>query len=224
VLVIMGACMLSAALLGAQDAGPAPAQGFSAQTLVSQLSLYLPEESTRNMNAGAAGRSGGARAGSAPGAGNGQGAQAGGRGFAPVQFTRDPKLFLTRDQITRLLPVLTALKDNPLPSPSAARKVEAEVAAILTDAQKAEYADYSAQMQKAMEQLRQRMSASAGSATGSTAGAGGATGAGGQGEAVPAGAQQRAAGGALLTTLQRRQRQLEAFIVVLKDRVKQLNG
>ena len=62
-------------------------------------------------------------------------------------------------QITGLLPILTSLRDNPLPTPSRAKQVQASVDGILTDGQKAEWTDFQKKMQDLIAQFRQRMSA-----------------------------------------------------------------
>jgi hypothetical protein len=217
--VFLAAAMAAASAAAWAQAGGAPAaQGFNAQTLVAELSIFLPEESTRAMVTGMGGRGG--SGGSAQGAG--QSAQ-GARSFPQMQFTRNPKLFLTADQVRKLLPIMTGLRDNPMPSPSKARQVQASVDAILTAEQKAEYADYRAQMQKMVDQLRQRMSAAAGG-SGASGGMGGAqTGGQDQGQAQ-AGGRAGGQGGQQLTPLERRKRQLDAFVAVLQDRLKQLGG
>ena len=193
--------LFSAALAGAQAPGGAMMQGFNVQTLVSQLSLYLPEESTKGMYAGRGGQ----------GTQSGQGAQGGARSFPQVQFTRDTKLFLTKDQIAKLIPILLALKENPMPAPTKAKEVQAGVDAILTVAQKAEYADFQKQMQKVIDEFRKQMSANSGSTGNGQGFSGGQRGTGGT-------------GGTQMTALQRRQRQIDAFIKVLQDRQKQLGA
>ena len=168
----------------AQAAGPGgtavPRQGFSVPGLVAELSLFLPAEATRRPS-GQQGQSGHQR--------------------PAFQFTRDPKLFLTHDQVAKLLPILSALRDDPMPTPSRARQVQADIDAILTPAQKAEYE----QFRKALENLRQNFSRSG--AQGQNGGA----------------AQNRPAqnGGVPLTTLERRQRLLDAFITIMQDRMRE---
>jgi hypothetical protein len=219
--MIVFAGLLAGMNAGAQATGPgAPLsqRGFSSQLLVAQLSLYLPEEATRGMSQGFGGRANApaAQGGSgAPGAGQGSGggAAASGRGFPQLQFTRDSKLYLTKEQITGLLPILVALRDNPLPTPSKAKQVQADVDAQLTAAQKAEWAEFQKKLQDLIAQFRQRAGANAAGGQGST---------GGQGFAAPG---QDPGGGAPQTTLlQRRQRQLDGFINVLQDRLKQASA
>jgi hypothetical protein len=219
----------------AQSTGATAAQGFNVQTLISKLALYLPEDAVQGM-----GGFGGQRAEGAGGAGSqtGQGAAgtAGTMQRAPFQFKRDTKLFLTKEQITKLLPILTSLRENPIPTPSKAKQVEASVDGILTAAQKAEYDQFQKEMQKFRESFR------------SQTGAGSASGTGQQApdfqnmtdaqrqeflNSLPEEARQRfqnggqrggaGAGGAQLTPLQQRQRQLDAFIKVLQDRQKQIS-
>lgn len=212
---------MSAGAAFAQAGGAAsPAQGFTPQMLIMKLSLYLPEDATRGafFGAGAGGAAAGQRAGAggtgaqAQGgaqaqAGAGQagaagGAQAGagqagagGQGNGArrqvLQFTRDQKLFLTKDQITRLLPILQGLRENPMPSPTKARKVESDVDAILTAAQKAEWAGFQKQLES-FQQSAQRQGGAAGGtgAAGSGAAGGSAGGAGAQGGGNGAMAQQ----------------------------------
>ena len=174
-------------------------QGFSVPVLVAELSLFLPEEATRGMYGGLGGRGGGQGGGQSGSAGQ-QGQS--GQQRPAFQFTRDPKLFLTRDQVANLLPILSALRDTPMPTPSRARQVQADIDAILTAAQKAEYV----QFRKALENIRQSFSRSGEQAQG------GAT----QGGTVQGGTAQN--GGVPLTTLERRLRQLDAFIKIMQAR------
>jgi hypothetical protein len=235
--LIVFAGLLAGMSLGAQAAGPGgpfSQQGFSSQLLVSQLSLYLPEEATRGMYRGFGGRANAPSAAgqNAPSAQGGQNAPAGqaqgggsAGGFPQLQFTRDPKLYLTKEQITGLIPILIALRDNPLPTPSKAKQVQADVDAQLTAAQKAEWAEFQKKLQDLIAQFRQRMGANSAAGQGSTNGAGvqrqdqlqdgqnAPSAQGGQGGG-------QAGGGPQPTLLQRRQRQLDAFIKVLQDRLK----
>jgi hypothetical protein len=195
------------------SAGAQAPRGFSSQMLVTQLSLYLPEEATRGMDRGFGGSGNAPSAQSASsGQASGGGAPAAGRGFPQIQFTRNPKLFLTKEQITGLLPILIALRDNPLPTPGKAKQVQADVEGQLTAAQKAEWTEFQKKLQELIDEFRQRMGANAsGGGQGSMSGQGSPT----QGQ--DPGAQ----GSAPQTTLlQRRQRQLDAFIKVLQDRLK----
>jgi len=218
--------------------GTAP-QGFTVETLLSQLSLYLPEDALPTGGLGGFGR-GGTGTGTAQGAAAGSGTTAqggatarsgttaqGGQNFGQLfQYKRDTKLFLTKDQITKLLPVLQGLRDNPVPTPSKAKAVQASVDGILTVAQKAEYADYQKQMAKAFEEIRKQFAAAqSGSGPGAGTGAGPAGGFGGGQD--PNGAQagqqrQGSTGGTQLSLTERRQRELDAFIKALQDRQKQL--
>jgi hypothetical protein len=220
--LVLSILAAAGAAAGAQ-AAPSPAapvqRGWSSQVLISQLSLYLPEEATRGMYRGLRnGPSGGSQGSGGQGSGGAGGpGAAGGRAFPQIQFSRDPALFLTKEQITKLLPILQALRDAPLPTPSRARQVQADVDAQLTVAQKAEWVEFQKKMRAAIEEFRQRMAASGGGAGtggggtgGPDAAAGGAAGAGGgQGMAAPSG-----------SLLERRQRQLDAFIQVLQARAK----
>jgi hypothetical protein len=244
VLVVTAALMLAGAAAWAQAPGPgaAPNQGFTVEVLLTQLSLYLPEESTQGL--GGFGRGFGGQGGARAGTQGGQaGAQAGGQGTTQgtqgsggqarqnfrqlFQYTRDAKLYMTKDQIAKLIPILQDLRANPLPTPSKARAVQASVDAILSVAQKAEYADYQKQMQKAIDEIRKQFAASNGSAGGGQANAGqggGQAGATDQpgGQAGAGGGQARQ--GAQLTPTERRQRELDAFIKVLQDRQKQVSA
>src|SRR5258706_6970577 len=127
----------------AQGPGPGAVatQGFTVEALITQLSLYLPEESTQGLGGfggfarGGAGQ-GGARAGGQAGQGGQAGTQGSGQGSTQgtanqgagaragqnfrqlFQYTRDAKLYLTKEQISRLIPILQDLRANPLPTPS----------------------------------------------------------------------------------------------------------
>ena len=189
-------------------------QGFSVPGLIGELSLFLPPEATRGMYGGFGGRSGQGNDGqSGPAGQQGQSVQSGQsvQQRPAFQFTRDPKLYLTHDQLAKLLPILSALRNDAMPTPSRARQVEADIDAILTAAQKAEYE----QFRKAVENLRQSFSRSgeggqAGPAQGGTSERGGVT---------RNGPAQN--GGVPLTTLERRQRQLDAFMEIIQDRMRE---
>jgi hypothetical protein len=216
-LAILG-CIVAGTAAWAQSSAPGgmtAAQGFNVALLTSQLSLYLPEDATRAMYSDFGGRAGGtgqAQGDQAP-AGQAQ------RGQQRMQnlFTRDPQLFLTRDQIARLLPILITLKENPLPTPSRAKQVQADVDSLLTVAQKAEYERF----RKTVEDLIQRGREPATFGYRQQAG----DGAGGQGGGQSQQAQRGGPGtGARMTPMERRQRQLDAFIKVLQSRQKELGG
>jgi hypothetical protein len=209
--LVLAGLLAAGVSAGAQAPGPAGSvpRGFSSQILVAQLSLYVPEEATRGMYRGFGGR--GAAAGGQSGQaqpGGAGGASGAGRPF-PLQFTRDPKLYLTRAQITGLLPILSSLRDSPLPAPTRAKQVQAAVDGILTEAQKAEWTEFQKKMQELIAQFRQQAGANGTGGQGAMNGDGAAQ-AGGPGG--PGGAPQA-------TLLQRRQRQLDAFIKVLQDRL-----
>jgi hypothetical protein len=219
VVIVLAVLAAGGAAVSAQ-AVPGPGgpvqRGFSSQILIAQLSLYLPEEATRGMYRGLGGPSAGGAAGGTGGTGGpggGQGGAPGGRAFPQIQFTRDPALFLTKDQVAKLLPILQALRDSPLPTPSRAKQVQADVDAQLTAGQKAEWAELQKKMQERIAEFRQRMAASGAGSQGMTGG--GADG----GPGTSAGAQ--AGGPSAGTLLQRRQRQLDAFIEILRARLKQ---
>jgi hypothetical protein len=213
VVLIVPVLLAAAGLAASAQSAPAPdgpvQRGFSSQVLIAQLSLYLPEDATRGMYRGfrPGPNEGGPGSG---GAGGSPGGAGGVRAFPPIPFTRDPALFLTKEQITKLLPILQSLRDAPLPTPSKARQVQAEVDAQLTAGQKAEWVEFQKKMREAIEEFRRRMAASGGSAgVGMGGGSGGPESRGGQGGGAPT-----------TTLLQRRQKQLDAFIEVLQARVK----
>jgi len=220
VAVIALTILLAGGAAATAQAAPGPGgpvqRGFSSQILIAQLSLYLPEEATRGMYRGFGGPN-------AASGGGGQGAAAaGGRAFPQIPFTRDPALFLTKDQILKLLPVLQALRDAPLPTPSKAKQVQADVDALLTAGQKAEWTEFQKKMQAMIEEFRKRMAASGSGSQGAMNGGGGAAPggqAGGTDAASGDGAHPPAPSQA--TLLQRRQRQLDAFIEILRVRARQ---
>ena len=177
----------TAAATGA-GGGIETARGFNSEAIVFELSLFLPREAlgkafgaagsgaygraggggTANQggggsNGGVGGVGGGYNGGGGAGAG---GAGSGGGGASPQgqipQFIRDPKLFLTKDQVDRLLPLLATLRDNAIPSPSKARQIEAELNTIITKEQRAEYADWQRAMARLRQELRQRFASSGG--------------------------------------------------------------
>jgi hypothetical protein len=194
VLITLAGLLAGAIAVGAQSSGAdgtGAVQGFNVAMLIGKLSLYLPQDATSGMYGGR----GGAAAGRPQ----------------QLSFTRDPALFLTKDQIAKLLPILTALRENPLPSPSKAVQVQADVDGILTVAQKAEYEQFRKAMQDLIQRYRQQAAANA---------AGSGSEGGGQNRQFQGGAQNS---GTQMTPLQRRQRQLDAFIKVLQSR-QQLGG
>jgi hypothetical protein len=208
--------LVIAAAAWAQAPGPGgtPTQGFTVEGLISQISLYLPEDSFQGF--------GGFDRAAQPGTGaQGSGQQDTARQNLRqlFQFERDPKLFLTREQIAKLLPVFQALRQNPLPTPSKAKQIQADVDAILSVAQKAEYTRYQKQMEKAFEEIRKQFAASAAGSSGQAG-----NGAFANRDAQGQGANGQDRQGAQLTPTERRQRELDAFIKVLLDRQKQLGG
>jgi hypothetical protein len=184
--------MLAASAAGAQGAPAqgAPAQGFSAQAFLAELSLFLPPELLR----------------SAVGRGPGAASRA---GRPQLQFTRDPKLYLTKEQVDQVRPLAEGLKDSPMPSPAKARQLRAELDAILTPEQKAEYADYRQAIAKFRAEMQKQRSA-AGQPGPQLQGAGD----------QPRGAPDQARQGT--SDLQRRQRMVEAFLKALADYRRQL--
>jgi hypothetical protein len=255
---ILKAAFAAAALcaFAATAAAQTAATGFNAQELIVKLSLFLPEDIMGGPGMFGAGRAGAqpgqAGAGGAPATGaqaqgSGTGAQAGAQAQGgqtaqgqaarqQFQYTRNQKLFLTKDQTVKLLPIVQGLRDNPLPSPTKAKKIESDVALILTAEQKAEYEKYLKAMEKFRQDLQQNRTAA------------GNAGAGGQRpqdfqnmtdaqrqefiNSLPADQRQRfqsraaqgagtggtgGTGGGQLTETERRQRQLDEFIKVLQE-------
>jgi hypothetical protein len=100
-------------------------RGFDVRGVINELSLFLPQELTAAMTGGPQG--------------------------APAGLARDEKLFLTSEQIGKIVPLLTSLKDNLDPrKASKANEIQKNMEAALTDAQKAEYASF----MKAMDDQR----------------------------------------------------------------------
>ena len=195
-LIALAGLLAGGVAAGAQASGTDGAgtvQGFNAAMIVGKLSLYLPPEATKGMYGGGGNRGG-----------------ASGGQLQRLAFTRDPALFLTKEQIGKLLPILTALRENPLPSPAKAAKVQADVDGILTAAQKAEYEQFRKAMQDFIQRYRQQAAAN-----------GGGAGADGQDRQSERASAQN--GGTQMTPVQRRQRQLDAFIRVLQSQ-QQLGG
>jgi hypothetical protein len=204
-----------------------PSQGFTAQALILELSLFLPEDLTRaaliQNGRGGQGRPQGTSPG---GAANGAQASPAPRS-GPGQVTRDPKLFLTKDQVSRLLPIVQGLKDNPMPSPSKARQIAESVNAILTSAQKAEYESFQKTMAKAREAARQQRSGAAGQAQPDFRNMTDQQRQDWLNSLPPDQRQQmqqriQQAGGPGLTQIQRRQRLMDIFLQVLEQYQKQL--
>ncbi len=111
--------------------GQTPVPGFSVEGMLAELSIFLPEN-LAGFSRGA--RQGPAAAGQQGGAGQQAGQQGGQRGGFSIQ--RDPKLFFTAQEVNTLVPLLQALRDNPFPTPSGAKKLQATVDGILTAEQK----------------------------------------------------------------------------------------
>ncbi len=215
------------------------ASGFNVQDLIVKLSLYLPEDVAPGARvfgappggAGAQTQAGGGAQAPGPQAqgGGAQNAPAGQGAAQPrpqFQYARNEKVYLTRDQTSKLLPILQGLRENPLPSPTKAKKIESDVAAILTAAQKSEYDKY----QKAMEKFRQSLQQSGTARAGTGQDFRNMTDAQRQellNSLTPEQRQQfqqRAAqggqagtGGAPISQTERRQRQLDEFITVLQN-------
>ncbi len=191
-LAALAAGLLFAAMpVGAQATGTAtPQTGFNVESLLMELSAFLPEQYAMF---GGRGFFGGGPNGAAPGGaaattqGTGpQGAQTqqaapGGQTgqnnqrqqFNIPQFKRDAKLMLTAPQIDALLPVLLDLQKTPYPTPSQAKKVTATVDATLTKQQKDAYDKYVKERDKALEEMRKQFQARA-QGSGTQGGASGA--------------------------------------------------
>jgi len=168
----------------AQSPAASAQQGFTVQAFIGEVSLFLPPGMLRPAQG----------FGRGPGQAQ-QGTQQGSpQGRPQLQFTRDPKLYLTKDQVDKISPIVASLKDNPMPSPAKAKDVQSGLDAVLSAAQKAEYADYQKAIAKFRADMQSRRSAS------------------GQ-----QGAPQGAPLGAQMSQLQRRQRMIEAFIKALGD-------
>ena len=163
--------LLAAASAGAQAVVTtnAPA-GFSVESLLVELSSFLPEEYAGFGGRGFFGGPNGAPGGATPGGATqgsapqgtmqqaAPGAQANQRpqGFNIPQFKRDAKLMLTAKQVDALLPVLQDLQKTPFPTPSQAKKVTTTVDATLTKQQKDAYDKYVKERDKAIEELRKQ--------------------------------------------------------------------
>lgn len=247
------AVLCAAPAVFAQNTGSqsASTQGFTITSMIMELSLFLPPGENGRMGgpggqAGPGGQPQGQQSGTqpsgapqaaAPQAGGGQpsgqqagaqstGRQGGGSGGRFLTIQRDPKLYFTADQADKLIALLQPLRDNPFPTPSGAKNLQALIDSILTTAQKAERDTFRAERDKAVAQAQSQGA--------------GAQGRGGQFFAnlqnmtpdqrqqfisnLPPDQQQRikqylaqAAQEQQLTPLQQRQRQLDAFLQALKD-------
>ena len=111
---------------------------------------------------------------------------------------RDPKLFFDLAQVDALIPLMQALYQNPFPTPASARKLQAATDGLLTPAQTGVLDRFRAERDRLAARYRQ--------------------------EAAGGGSSQRPAqaGGRSLTPLERRQRMIEAFVALLKQRRKDL--
>jgi len=107
-------------------------QETEAQKLIQEVSIFLPEASR--------------------GGGPGQGGP-GGSGDPSGVFQRDESLFLSKDQVAKVLPILTALKAKSSATAEDIKKARLDTEILLTDAQKAEYKVFQAEMEKMEKQM-----------------------------------------------------------------------
>jgi hypothetical protein len=164
------------------------AQGYSVPTMLMELSVFLPESP--------AGFPSGPRGEGRQGAGGLSGLR------ALFQSYRDPKHFLSLEQINTLLPLLQALYQNPFPTPEAARKLQAAVDGLLTSAQKSALNKFRKERDALIAQYRRQAGPEASRPE--------------QGPAQPGSSPRQ------FTPLQRRQRLIEGFIGLLNQRKKEL--
>jgi hypothetical protein len=163
---------------GAQTGGGTPSArtGFRVETLIMELSSFLPEEYARLRAGpgGPGGGSGGPQSAQPPAAGQ-QSAQPGQHQsrFSLPQFKRDSRLMLTAAQVDALIPVLQDLQQTPFPTPSQAKKVTTTVDATLTKQQKDAYDAYAKERDKAIEDLRKQYQSRGGFQQGTPGSAGG---------------------------------------------------
>lgn len=228
--------LVAAASAGAQASGAATApSGFSVESLIAELSCFLPEEYAgfggRGFLVGTPGGAtpaatpGGATGGTAaqgtgqqatPGGQTGQARQGGQRpqGFEIPQFKREAKLMLTAKQVDALLPVLQDLQKTPFPTPSQAKKVTTTIDATLTKQQKDAYDRYVKERDKAMEELRKQFQSRVGTqGAQGTAPQGGFVARGEGGSAQSGQGQQRQQ----MDPAELRRQMLEAFIKNLQE-------
>ena len=236
--VCAGGLLVAAGPAGAQaSAGPAAARGFSSQLLIAQLSLYLPEEATRGMSGASARRArarvamaqaerGAVRAGSGSARRRraGRAERRGGRGFPQIQFTRDPDALPHEGPDHRSSSPSSSpfgiIPCRPRPRRSRCRRT---------------WTPSSPPGRRRSGRSSRRSCRRSSTSSASSMGANG-SGADGRGYERPGErtarvrtaprrtAQAPAAAGPQVTLLQRRQRQLDAFIKVLQDRLKQVTA
>jgi flagellum-specific peptidoglycan hydrolase FlgJ len=75
---------------------------------------------------------------------------------------RDPALFLTGDQIAKILPIMNDLKASAFPTPSRAKTIQAGVDGVLTKAQKAAWEKLQKDLEKARADAPARQGAQGG--------------------------------------------------------------
>jgi hypothetical protein len=185
-----------ALLAAAAFAQGTPAPGFSVESTIFELSLFLPEGPGF---AGPPRQSGDRRPPAGPGQGARQQSPALTQNRRPPSPERDPALFFAVGQVDRLLPIFAALRDNPYPTPANARKLIADIDAVLGKAQVAARNSFRSERQRFLESLPE--------------------------EARHRTPDRQAEGspGRQLTELQRRQRLIDNFLQMLQDRKKQLS-
>jgi hypothetical protein len=151
--------LLAAFPLAAQAQGPSLLEGFTVEGTALMIAAFIPADLGPPGGGGAPQARGGVP--QAPG-GGGQGgavwtggAEAAGGGetrFRIVDLAiKDEKLYLTRGQVERLLPILQDMKQSVFPSPSKARKLQAAIDEVLTREQKAAWQKLVAEMDKARQ-------------------------------------------------------------------------
>ena len=229
--LVLAGLLAGGSAASAQQPFPSLQGGFSVEKLLFELSLFLPERQGAPGAFGGGGAGGGGTGGGAGGTAR-QGGASGAQGApAPFRVPRDPALFLTGEQIAKVLPIMNDLKASAFPTPSRAKTIQAGVDGVLTKAQKAAWD----KLQKDLEKAR-----------GDSQGQAGGQGQGGQGgfrnfasmtpeeqkqlldrlpEDQRKAFQERmkaAQSEAKLTPEQRRVRQIERFIKELEDRAAEL--
>lgn len=184
-------------------------KAFDAHRMIAELALLLPEGMVREAMSDPEGDDSGMPHGEGPQPGQ-------------IEITREEKLFLSGDQIVKLLPIMEDLEENPLPSPSRGKKVLADIDSVLTGAQKAKIEELRDAVQNRMKSALQHDNRAAhgfGGGPGQGPGqppAGGPPGGQGGFGGSPSGRQH--------ASKQRLQEELGAFIALLQEWQKQIEG